>query len=180
MKLSEPRIPPIHEDNWNDAQAAAMPFQKKNGNVHNIFRTLANHEALAKRWMVFANHILAKTSLSPRDREIAILRAGWLSESGYEWAQHVVIGKEAGLSAEEIEAIKEGASADTWGEHDRLIIKAADELHENVFISDDTWAGLEKTYSTQQMMDLVFTCGQYRMLAGALNSFGVQIDEALL
>ena len=27
------------------------------------------------------------------------------------------------------------------------------------------------------MMDLIFTCGQYRMLAGALNSLGVPLDE---
>ena len=80
------------------------------GRVQNIFLTLANHEALAKRWMVFANHILHKSKLSPRDREILILRVGWLCQSGYEWGQHVLIGQKAGLSDLEIEAIKVGPS----------------------------------------------------------------------
>jgi len=180
MRLSEPRIPAIHEDDWNEEQNAALGGQKMRGNVQNIFRTLAHHEKLAKRWLVFASHILAKTTLTPRDREIAILRSGFLAQSGYEWGQHVVIGKEAGLSDEEIEGIKTGESAGCWNEQEKLILKAAGELHDDVFITDETWAGLEKHYSTQQIMDMVFTCGQYRMLAGALNSFGVQLDDDLV
>ena len=72
--------------------------------------------------------------------------------------------------------IKTGSDAN-WSEHDSLLIKAADELHGDAFISDDTWHGLKKTYSDQQMMDLVFTCGQYNMVSMALNSFGVQLDD---
>ena len=74
-----------------------------------------------------------------------------------------------------IEAIKVGASGE-WSEHDAFLIKAADELHGDAFISDETWAGLKKVYDDQQMMDLVFTCGQYNMVSMALNSFGVQLD----
>ena len=58
-----------------------------------------------------------------------------------------------------------------------MILRACDELHKDVFISDEVWEGLTETYSTEQMMDLIFTCGQYRMLAGALNSLGVPLDE---
>lgn len=177
--METPRIPAIHEDDWNEAQLEVLGAQKMRGNVQNIFRTLAHHQQLAKRWLVFANHILAKSTLSARDREIAILRTGWLAGSVYEWGQHKVIGKDAGLSDEEIEAVKEGADHPGWSEADRNILRAADELHGDVFISDETWAGLEKVYSTQQIMDLVFTCGQYRMLAGALKSFGVQLDDDL-
>lgn len=177
--MKNPRIPALHEDDWNEAQLAVLGDQKMRGNVQNIFRTLAHHEQLAKRWLVFANHILFKSTLSPRDREIAILRAGWLAESEYEWGQHVVIGKQAGLSEEEIAAIKIGANDPIWSLHDQFILRAADELHSDVFITDETWAGLKAGYSDQQIMDLVFTCGQYRMLAGALKSFGVQLDDDL-
>jgi 4-carboxymuconolactone decarboxylase len=167
MRLSEPRIPALHEDKWNASQQAALSGQKMRGSVINIFRTMANHEGLAKRWMVFANHILAKSTLPPREREIAILRIGWLCQAEYEWGQHVAIG---------FQKIKAGANAD-WSEHDSLLIKAADELHGDAFVTDETWAGLKKTYSDQQMMDLVFTCGQYNLVSMALNSFGVQLDD---
>jgi 4-carboxymuconolactone decarboxylase len=176
MRLDKPRIAAIHEDDWTDEQSEALKNQQMRGNVQNIFRTLANHEKLAKRWMVFANHILSKSSLSAREREIAILRMGWLCQSGYEWGQHVIIGKASGLNDNEIADIKVGADAGNWSEHEQLIIRAADELHSDAFISDETWAGLAKTYSTEQMMDLVFTCGQYNLVSMALNSFGVQLD----
>ena len=177
--METPRIPAIHEDDWNEAQLEVLGAQKMRGNVQNIFRTLAHHEQLAKRWLVFANHILAKSTLPPREREIAILRTGWLAGSVYEWGQHKVIGQNAGLTDDEIEAVKTGAGDPIWSEHDRYILRAADELHTDVFICDETWDGLSKTCDTRQMIDLVFTCGQYRMLAGALNSFGVELDPDL-
>ncbi len=176
MRLSKPRIPAIHEDDWTEAQSEALSGQKMRGRVFNIFRTMANHEKLAKRWLVFGNHVLSKSTLGPRERELAILRIGWLCQSGYEWGQHTIIGKAAGLTDEEIENIKLGADAG-WNEHDSFIIKACDELHNDSFISDETWAGLKKTYNDQQMMDLVFACGQYTMVSMALNSFGVQLDD---
>ena len=176
MRLDTPRIHPIHEDDWSDAKKEALGQQRIRGNVANIFRTLANHEKLAKRWMVFANHILFKSTLSDRDREILILRIGWLCQSEYEWGQHVIIAKNAGLSDEDIAAVKEGATASSWSEHESLLIKAADELRKDAFVTDETWNGLAKSYSDQQMMDLVFTCGQYNLVSMALNSFGVQLD----
>lgn len=176
MRLTKPRIPPIQEGSWTEDQSAVFKDQKIRGKVANIFRTMATHEKLAKRWMVFANHILSKSTLSPREREIAILRIGWRCQAGYEWGQHVVIGKAAGLNDAEIDNIKIGADAG-WSAHEALIIRAADELKDDAFISDKTWSGLKQTYSDQQMMDLVFTCGQYNMVSMALNSFGVQLDD---
>ena len=102
-RLDTPRISALHEDDWNETQSEALGRQKMRGSIQNIFRTLAHHEELAKRWMVFANHILFKSTLPARDREILILRIGWLCQAEYEWAQHVLIGKNAGLNDDEIE-----------------------------------------------------------------------------
>ena len=179
MRLTQPRIPALPEAQWSDEQREALKGQEIGGSVQNIFRTMANHAKLAKRWLVFGNHILSKSTLSPRDREILILRIGWLCQAGYEWAQHVVIGRRAGISAEEIEMIKTGADAAGWPTHDALLLRAADELHHDAFISDATWQGLKVDFTDQQMMDLVFTCGQYTMVCMALNSFGVQLDPGL-
>ena len=176
MRLEKPRIQPLTLENCNEDQAKMLKPQQIRGKPANIFLTMANHEKLAKRWLVFGNHILSKSTLDPREREIAILRIGWLCKAGYEWGQHVVIGKAAGMSEEDIDNIKIGADAG-WSKHEALIIKAADELHSDAFVSDETWVGLKETYSDQQMMDLVFTVGQYNMVSMALNSFGVQLDD---
>ncbi|MHB8380724.1 MAG: carboxymuconolactone decarboxylase family protein [Candidatus Binataceae bacterium] len=149
-----------------------------NGQVINIFRVLMNHPSLARRWTVFAAHVLGKSTLPPRDRELAILRIGWLNESPYEWEQHVLIGKRSGISDAEIEQIKKGPK-DGWNRHDAAILQAADDLFENSVVSDQTWATLAEKYNTEQMMDVVFAIGQYNLVSWALNSFGVPLDDFL-
>ena len=69
MRLDTPRIPPLE-----DAQIDPETLERFGGRVLNIFRTLAHHPKLMKRWLVFGNHVLSKSTLSARDREIAILR----------------------------------------------------------------------------------------------------------
>ena len=176
MRLSKPRIPPMSPDEWTEEQRD-MLTRGNPKRVLNVFATLARHTDLYRRWSPFGNHVLYKSTLSPRDREIAILRIGWLCRSGYEFAQHIRVGKNAGLTDAEIERIKVGADAPGWSELEQLILRAADELHGDSFIGDATWSGLAKHYNTNQLIDLVFTVGQYTMVSMALNTFGVQLEE---
>ena len=138
-----------------------------------------HHPDLLRRWLVFGNHVLGKSTLPAREREIVILRIGYLCRAGYEWGQHVLIGREVGLSDDEIRRIKAGPAADGWSELDRLLLQATDELHGDAHIADTTWAGLERHLSRKQLMDLVFTVGQYNLVSMALNTFGVQPDPGL-
>ena len=174
MRLEKPRIAPLDPEALD-----AETKERFGGRALNIFRTLAHHPKLLKRWLVFGNHILSKSTLSEREREIAILRVGWLCQAGYEWGQHVVIGKQAGLSDEEIQRIAEGPDAAGWDPFEATLLRATDELHEDSFISDETWAALSERYDTQQLMDLIFTVGQYHTVSMALNSLGVQLDDGL-
>jgi 4-carboxymuconolactone decarboxylase len=148
------------------------------GQVLNIFKVLLNHPKLVRNWGRFGNYILGGSTLSARERELAILRIGWLNQAIYEWEQHVRIGKQAGISDAEVERIKEGPKAG-WSTHEAAILQAADDLYENSVVSDTTWSTLSATYSRQQMMDIVFTIGQYNLVSWALNSFGVPLDDFL-
>jgi len=149
-----------------------------NGQIFNIFKVLAHHPKLVKRWTPFAGHILSKQSLPFRDREMLILRIGWLNQAEYEFAQHELIAKRGGISDAEIEKIKQGPKAG-WSEHEAALLQAADDLKASSVVSDSTWAALSKKYSTEQMMDVVFTIGQYNLVSWALNSFGVPLDDFL-
>jgi alkylhydroperoxidase family enzyme len=175
MRLDTPRVAPLEPD-----QIEAETRERfGDAPMDNIFRTLAHHPKLLKRWLVFGNHILAKSSLSPRDRELAILRVGWLCRAEYEWGQHVLIAEKSGLTSDEIQRITAGPEAAGWNEHDRVILRAVDELHDDSFIGDDTWQKLAGEFELQQLMDLIFTVGQYHTVSMALNSLGVQLDERL-
>lgn len=179
QRLVQPRIAPVAQESWTPEQKEILDPLVQQGRAWNVFTTMANHPALAKDWLHFGGHILSRNSLPPRDREILILRIGWLCRSEYEWAQHARIGKAAGLTDANLTQILDGPTAAGIAEHDALLMTAADELHKDAFISDATWAALAKGYNTQQMMDLVFTVGQYNMVSMALNSFGVQLDPGL-
>ena len=144
----------------------------------NLFRVLMHHPDLTRRWTVFAGHVLQKQTLPPRDRELLILRIGWLNQAEYEWAQHVEIAKRSGISEAEIEHVKQGPAAG-WGTEEAALLQAADDLFENSVVSDATWTALAARYSTQQLMDIVFTVGQYNLVSWALNSFGVPLDDYL-
>ena len=152
---------------------------KVNGQVINIFRVLMNHPLLAREWGRFGAYILSdRQTLAPREREMAILRIGWLNQSPYEFEQHVRISKQLGISDDEIERIQKGPKAG-WNQQDAAILQAADDLFENSIVSDETWKTLSSRYNTQQMMDLIFTIGQYNLVSWALNSLGVPLDDFL-
>jgi alkylhydroperoxidase family enzyme len=172
-------VPPLSDDQLEPELQQELRKRFGPGPLLNIFRTLAHHPELMRRWLVFGNHVLGKSTLPAREREIAILRIGWLCRSGYEWGQHVVIGKASGLTDDEIARIAQGPDAAGWSAADRALLRATDELHADAFISDSTWAELAKSWSTQQLMDLVFTVGQYNLVSMALNSFGVQPEPGL-
>lgn len=179
MRLTKPRLEPIAEESWDDETRETLKRLEVDGRIFNIFRTLAAHPKLLKQWLVFGNYILNKSTLPPRERELLILRIGWLCRAEYEWGQHVVIGKRAGLTDEEIDRIKEGPDAPGWSEFDATLLRAADELRAQAFISDAVWNALAARYDTRQLLDLIFTVGQYNLVSMALNTLGVRLDEGI-
>jgi alkylhydroperoxidase family enzyme len=175
MRLEKPRLAPLSDEQIDPE------IRERLGNAPmlNIFRTLAHHPKLMKRWLVFGNHVLGHNTLAPRERELVILRIGWLCRAGYEWGQHVRIARQSGVSDAEIERIPRGPDAPGWSELDRALLRATDELHGDAFVSDATWATLSQHLDTPQCIDLVFTVGQYQLVSMALNTFGVQPDPGL-
>ncbi|HXU07479.1 MAG TPA: carboxymuconolactone decarboxylase family protein [Blastocatellia bacterium] len=177
MPLTDPRIPPLPESEWNEEQKDLLESLRRDGHVYNIFATLARHPQLLKRWLVFAGHVLSKSTLPAREREIVILRMGCLCRAQYEWGHHVAIGKQTGLTDDDIKRIQEGPNAAGLDAFEAILLRAVDELHSNTFIGDSTWKALVQRYNTQQVMDLIFAAGQYKLVSMALNSLGVQLEE---
>ena len=182
MRPSKPRLAPLKPDEWSEEQHELLkPVIEGKGlarGVLNVFSTLVRHPKLYKRWSVFATHVLFKSSISAREREMLILRAARNCGSAYEWGQHESFAKEVtDLTDTELERLKDAEISPLWSEHDTLLLKMADELHTDHCIGDDTWNALQAHLSEMQIMDAIFTVGNYTQLAMALNSFGVQLEE---
>jgi alkylhydroperoxidase family enzyme len=168
----EPRLQPLPRDQWDDETRALL-----GDSALNVFATFAHHPKLMKRWLVFGNHVLAKSTLPARDRELLILRTGWNCRAPYEWAQHVAIARTVGITDEEIGRIADAPAIAGWSELDTVLLRAADELHADQSLTDATYAALAEHYDVQQLLDLVFAVGQYTLVSMALNAFGAERDD---
>lgn len=183
MRLTAPRIEPLEMEQLDEAQAEVLaPFADPankvgGGRVLNIFRTLAHAPKALAAFLGWGNYILSRRNALPeREREMVILRTGWLCKSGYEFAQHTRIGKACGLTDEEIARIKAGPDAPGWTPLESAMLRAADELVADHFVSNATWTALEEL-GNKGRMDLVFTVGQYTQVSMMLNSFGIQLEQ---
>lgn len=169
-RVTTPRIPPLPYDQWDtDALSAISGGRKLPPN--NVLGLLARHPALARAFLTFNAHLLTTSTLPARTRELAILRIAWRRRCRYEWAQHVLIARRAGITDEEIAGIRAGAAT--------LISRAVDELDDDSCLSDETYRELAAELDDRQLMDLVFTIGTYGLLAMAFNTFGVELEPGL-
>jgi 4-carboxymuconolactone decarboxylase len=174
-----PRIEPLTESQWNEKQQQLLNPFKIDGHVFNLFSTLARNPALLEAMNPQGFYLLRGSSIPPREREMLILRIAWLAQSEYEFGQHTVIALQAGLSIEEITRITQGPDVKAWTGFEASLLLAVDELHQNSVISDATWIDLTKQYNDIQIMDMIATVGQYRMLAMLLNSLKINLDEGI-
>ena len=170
-----PRIPPLPPEGRDPKTAELLDGLKGfNGSELNIFATLAHHPRLLKRWSAFGGVLLYGGALPARERELLILRTGYLCEAPYEWGQHVAIGRAAGLTDEEITRVVAGPDAPGWSDDEAALLRATDELHADSRIGDDTWSALAARWDAQQLIEVCMVVGQYHLVAMTLNSLGVE------
>lgn len=143
----------------------------------NIFLTLQRSPRLFWPWMLFASRLMPYGKLDALDRERIILRVAWLNRSRYEWGQHVDIGGRLGLPLAELPWIAEGPACTHWDEGRRLLLTAVDEFHHQRVLGDATWQALAQRYPQPLMLELLMLIGHYDMLAGVLNSVGVELEN---
>ncbi|WP_067680420.1 carboxymuconolactone decarboxylase family protein [Nocardia miyunensis] len=185
-----PRISPLPKPEWSPEMTAFVDgFRtsvigkkptEENQSGSNLLGTLARYPALAQPFLSFNRHLLSGTSLTARQRELLVLRVAHQRQCGYEWAQHVILGERAGLTAEEIARISAEPVAAEWKPLDRAMLSSVDELLADGIVADETWAALSAELTEDQLMDLVFTVGTYAMVGMALRSFGIEPEEALV
>jgi alkylhydroperoxidase family enzyme len=185
------RIDPISIDKWPTEMREVMgaltppapryprPVTKGRPKGLNALGTFAHHPALARAFFTFNGHLILATTLTQRQREILVLRVAVLRKSSYEFAQHVVMGRDVGLTDAEIARIVYGPDAPFLDPLEAALIRAVDDLIGDGAISEQTWAVLAGKLDTQQLMDVIFTVGAYETIAFMFQTLGLEFDEDL-
>ena len=176
--MTAQRIEPVAEISGETAEILEGALTH-DGRPLNIFGVLAHHPKLLKRFNLMGGYLLNKGLLPAREREIVILRVGWNAGAQYEFGQHTIIGRRAGLTDDEIEALTKDPADRSWSPDDRALIALADDLAAHDCASDDTWAALVSRWDDAELVELLLVAGFYRMVSGFLNSAGVVLDDGV-
>jgi 4-carboxymuconolactone decarboxylase len=174
-----PRVEPLKPHELDDDQREALKHHFVNGELYNVFGVFVRNTRMFKRHQVYADYIMRRSALPPRERELVILRIGYLNRSEYEFAHHARMGLEAGLTEAEVRRVAVDPASPEWSPFDRALIEAVDAIKYDMQLSDDLYARLSERYSVNQMIDLVMTVGNYNMVSTALNIFGVELEESV-
>jgi 4-carboxymuconolactone decarboxylase len=179
-----PRIAPMAPEEFTPELLAlkrqidqAAGLEGVTEDVSEWFATVLRHPTLLRAHTQLAVTVM-NGLLPARDRELAVLRTGWLAQAPFEWSGHVELGKRlAGMTSEEIENVTIGSTAPSWSAHDRAVLRAVEELHANAMISDETWVALAQTYDDRQLLELPILVGQYLGVAFLQNALRVVLPE---
>jgi 4-carboxymuconolactone decarboxylase len=170
-----PRIGPVPESR-RTAEQQALAGRFASNALPNAVAAYLNHPALAEHILPYEHYVWTASTLPPRHRAIVGIRTVWLTRSEYLWAHRTGVARDAGLTNDDLQRIARGPRANGWDAFEATLLRAADELHVDSFVSDATWRALSARYDTNQLVDLVDTAGAITMHAGAFNSMGVEIE----
>jgi 4-carboxymuconolactone decarboxylase len=172
-----PRIRPVEPPEWTDEHRAILGARARGGQTVNSFKICLRNPDLCRNWLPFSSYIEGNSSsLAPREREMLILRTAWLCRDDYVWSPHAASGMRAGLTPDELDRITKGPETKGWNTFDAALLRAADELHSDQFVNDATWKTLAERYNDKQLLDTLFTVGDYTMVAMYLNSVGASLE----
>ena len=141
-----------------------------------VGRTFGRHPRMQAARSGQSGYVNRVSPLTPYFRELLILRIGWNCQAVYEWAKHVGSVGRARDHGLEPERIALGRDAG-WDPFEQAHVRAADEIYRDGIVSDDTWAALASRYDTREMMSVVMTVANYRLVSMSLNALGVQPQE---
>lgn len=185
------RLAPLEPERWDDRTRTLLGgtvdrvarLEDREGETSpgplNILRTIAHHPRLLEPFLGFAATLAIGGTLPRRDSELLALRAAWNCRSEFEWGHHVHYARAAGLSEDEIARVGGRAPEDGWAERERVLLRAADELHESQDVSDETWELLAGHFDESQLVEIPFVVGNYTMLSMVANSTAVPLEPNL-
>lgn len=143
----------------------------------NIYRAIAHSPAAAQSFLKLGNCLLKETELPPGLRELAILRIANLAGSEYEWAQHIAVAGQAGVTHQQIKDISNWQGSTHFDTRERAVLRYVDEATLNVKVTDATFEALKAHFPERQIVELTMSIGYWGMIARVLVPLEIEMDD---
>ena len=144
------------------------------GAVRLPFSAFLNNPELTYRIAHVGSYIRFDSSLPDRVRELAIMATAREVSARFEWAGHVRLARELGISDDMIDAIANRKAPEGFSEDDALPVKVAQALLKDHVLSDDLFNAAHAKFGNAGVVELLATVGYYSLMGCVLN--GLQIE----
>ena len=148
---------------------------EKNDGLLNIFRARSHSPEALLRFMRFGSYLLTEGKLDAGLRELAILRAGYLCRSPYEFSQHIAFGRRAKLTDAQIRGVANPTSQ-LFDPKQMAVLAYAAEMTTDARVSDTTSDALAAHFNEEEIVELTLVTGFYNMVSRTLNALQVDVD----
>jgi 4-carboxymuconolactone decarboxylase len=177
--IESPRIMPVEDLDESQRGELAKTLLEPGAQPLNLFTTLAHHPLLLRRVNALGGVFIAHGQLSPRLRELVILRVAYRLRSSYEFAQHVVLGTRVGLTGDELKNLAGDLDPAFWDAETFALLGFVDQLLDDGTVSDASWDATTQRMSTSEVIELILLVGYYRMVADFLRTTRVSLEAHL-
>jgi alkylhydroperoxidase family enzyme len=148
----------------------------------NLYRVLAHSPMAARKFSSLGGYIRHNSKLDPRLRELAILQVGYLTGAEYEFSHHIKIGRDFGVSDEDIR----GMIDESHGRDNQLdqlaktVLRAAREMTLDLSATEETMTALKNAMNMECLNDLILAISFYNCVVRYLATMQIEVEDDYL
>ncbi|MEP7205731.1 MAG: carboxymuconolactone decarboxylase family protein [Casimicrobiaceae bacterium] len=147
------------------------------GSVLYLYRMLLHSPPVAEGWLGYLTAIRQRCTLSGALRELVIMRVAHVNGASYEADQHAPIALKEGLTAAQLAAIPEWASAKLFSDEERAVLALTDAMTRQVQVPAAIMAEVRAHLDDRKVVELVATIAAYNMVSRFLEALGIHSDD---
>lgn len=138
---------------------------------------LVNSPEMALRVNRLSDYLGQLSAVSDRERRLAALVAARSMDCQYIWAAQVAGAREAGLSDEVVNALRDRKPLPAMAPNEAAVVNYAVELTTTNQVSEKTFQAALQQLGVQGLTEFTTHIGYYRMLALTANAFTIDLPQ---
>jgi len=160
-----------------EIKALYQQIEDNGAKIMNFYRVVANSPGVARSAIKLGNSLISRIELSPKLRELTIMRIAKLCGCEYEWMQHLPLALQSGLTQVQLDAIGSWNESDAFNEEEKAVLSYVDEVEKNIRVPDNIFQALRRYLDDRQIVELTLAIGWWGMLARLFVPLEVEVDE---